>query len=267
MFKETKWYHFVREAYFDLKNWENTLDNRRLAQKIKPFKNAHKGEPCVVVGNGPSLKAEDLTKLSELGIATFACNRIHLIFPQTKWRPTYYFISDAKIIDQYAGEIEGVESGHRFFPKRFREVIHDGVFYNEIYFDWNHEGKFSLNAAKGIFPAGSVTIEMIQFAYYMGFMEIYLIGVDFNYNITKKIDDKTYSYQGEDNYFIKGYLKPDEVADMPNIQANLLGFQAAKDAIEGQGRVIGNATRGGKLEVFERVNLDELFLEWEKRKL
>ena len=107
---------------------------------------------------------------------------------------------------------------------------------------------------------------MIQFAYYMGFSEIYLIGVDFSYAVTQKLDSKTYSYQGENNYFIPGYLKPGEVADMPNINANLLGFKAARDTIETNGRGIYNATRGGKLEVFERVDLDELLKKWEAEK-
>ena len=53
---------------------------------------------------------------------------------------------------------------------------------------------------------------------------------------------------------------------MPNINANLLAFQAARDAIEGQGRVIKNATRGGKLEIFMRVDLDEIMQKWEEER-
>ena len=263
LIKKTRPYIFVRRVYYALKDWDTTIDNIRIAGEIRPYKNKHKNEPCVIVGNGPSLTAEDLTRLYDLNVSTFACNRIHLIFPQTNWRPTYYFISDPKIIMQYEGEIEGVDPEHRFFPKRYRDIIAEGVFYNTLEFDWENEGKFSLDASKGIYPAASVTTEMIQFAYYMGFNEIYLIGVDFNYNIKQKDDDGTYKYQGENNYFVSGYLKPGEVADIPNIKANLLGFNAAKDAIEGQGRIIKNATRGGKLEVFERADLDRLFLQWE----
>lgn len=263
MLKETKLYASVREVYYALKDWKTTKENLQLAKHIRPFKNCHKGQRCFIIGNGPSLRAEDLTTIWELGIPTFACNRINLIFPQTSWRPTYYFISDAKIVAQYDGNVDGVDSNKRFFPKRFRDQIKNGIFYNDIYFQYEQEGRFSLNAAKGIYPAGSVTIEMIQFAYYMGFSEIYLIGVDFSYAVTQKVDSKTYAYQGEANYFVKDYLKPGEIADMPNIKANLLGFQAARDAIESHGRVIKNATRGGKLEVFERVDLDELFAKWE----
>lgn len=264
--KTTKPYIAVRKLYYALKNWEKTRDDWKLYCGIRPLKDIHSKQTCVVIGNGPSLRIDDLTKLHELGIPTFACNRIHLIFPQTPWRPTYYFMSDEKLVKQYNDEIPDVPAERRFFPKQYRGMIHNGKFYNTIEFDYEHEGKFSMDAAKGVCPAASVTTEMIQFAYYLGFSEIYLIGVDFSYAVTQKVDSKTYSYQGENNYFIPGYLKPGEIADMPNINANLLGFNAARIAIEAQGRVIKNATRGGKLEVFERVDLDELFSSWEEEK-
>lgn len=261
--KESRVYIFIRRLYYALKNWDTTKDNLQIARNVKRYKDIHKGQRCVIIGNGPSLKATDLEKLHNLHISTLACNRINLIFTQTKWRPTYYFMSDAKLVEQYNDEIDDVPAERRFFPKRYRNQIKKGVFYNELEFDYESEGKFSFDAAKGIYPAGSVTTEMIQLAYYMGFSEIYLIGVDFSYAVTQKVDERTYSYQGEENYFIKGYLKKGEIADMPNVAANLLAFRAAKNAIEGQGRMIKNATRGGKLEVFERVNLDDLLQHWE----
>lgn len=264
--KDRKFYQSLRCLYYSLRNWDSTLDVLKLYCGIRPLKDRHKGQACVVIGNGPSLKTEDLTKLHQLGIPTFACNRIHLIFPQTPWRPTYYFMSDEKLVKQYSDDVPDVPAKRRFFPKQYHDTIRNGRFYNVIQFDYEHEGKFSPDAAKGIYPAASVTTEMIQFAYYMGFSEIYLIGVDFSYAVTQKVDSKTYAYQGENNYFIPGYLKPGEVADMPNVNANLLGFNAARQAIEGQGRTIKNATRGGKLEVFDRVNLDDLFAKWEEEK-
>lgn len=264
--KETKTYVILRKTYYALKNWKKTCDEWKLYRGIRPLKDIYKGQACVVIGNGPSLKVKDLTRLHELGIPTFACNRIHLIFPQTPWRPDYYFMSDEKLVRQYDDNVPDVSADRRLFPKQYRGQIHNGRFYNTIQFDYEREGKFSLDAAKGVCPAASVTTEMIQFAYYMGFSEIYLIGVDFSYAVTQKVDSRSYTYQGENNYFIPGYLKPGEVADMPNVNANLLGFNAAKEAIEGQGRIICNATRGGKLEVFQRVNLDDLFAKWEAEK-
>jgi len=264
--KETRPYVAARKTYYALRNWETTKARLLATAKLLRYRNKHAGKACVVVGNGPSLRAEDLTALHRLGIETFGCNRIHLIFDQTPWRPTYYFISDEKLIKQYSDDVPDIPVDHRFFPRRYCDIVKNGLYYNELQFDYEKDGKFSLDAGKGVYPAGSVTTEMIQFAYYMGFSEIYLIGVDFSYAVTNVLNDRTYAYQGENNYFIKGYLKPGEVADMPNITANLLGFHAARKAIEENGRVIRNATRGGKLEVFDRVNLDDLLRKWEEER-
>lgn len=264
--RNTELYSSTRKLYYAMKNWKRTIAEMKIYHGIRPIKDIHRGQACVVIGNGPSLRAEDLTKLHALGIPTFACNRVYLIFPQTPWRPTYYFMSDEKLVKQYTDDVPDVPAAHRFFPAKYRGTIRNGRFYNVIPFDYEHEGRFSTDAAKGIYPAASVTTEIIQFAYYMGFSEIYLIGVDFSYAVTRKVDSRSYSYQGENNYFIPGYLKPGEVADMPNINANLLGFQAARDTIEANGRRIYNATRGGKLEVFERIDLDALFAKWEEQK-
>jgi hypothetical protein len=171
-------------------------------------------------------------------------------------------MSDEKLVEQYSDDVKDVPADRRFFPEYFRDKISKGNFYNRLPSSYETEGRFSLDAGKGVYTGCTITAEMIQFAYFMGFRRIYLIGVDFSYQITKKMDDATYAYQGESNYFIPGYLKPGEIADVPNINANLLAFQAAKDAIEGQGRVIRNATRGGKLEIFTRVDLDDLLSCW-----
>ena len=79
----------------------------------------------------------------------------------------------------------------------------------------------------------------------MGFKEIYLIGADCNYSDNKSkhhfIDyghyDSTYKSAG--TRMIYAYKVAKKYADKNNIK-------------------IYNATRGGMLEVFPRVNLDEL---------
>ena len=265
--KDTRIYQFIRKNYYTLKNWDEIQDKKGIKKVIEVYKNIHDGEDCVIIGNGPSLRVQDLDKLYQLHIPTFACNRVTLVFDQTKWRPTYYFISDEKILEGYTDHVDGVPENHRFFPKTFRDKGLHGVFYGggpEAH-DYTKEGMFSLDASDGVYGGGSVTTEMLQFAYYMGFRNIYLIGVDFSYAVNNPLNNQTYAYQGEQNYFIKGYLKPGEIAAIPNVQANLLAFHAAKEAAEANGFSIKNATRGGKLEVFERVDLDALFVDWGKK--
>ncbi len=262
--KESAPYSFARKVYYSLRNWRETKEDLRIYNNLRRFKNTAKTKACFIVGNGPSLRLEDLERIGHLGIPSFASNRIYLAFPKISWRPSYYFISDERLITDYNKEKDIFFGIPSFFPRKYRELVESGEFYNELIYDYRVEGRFSDNAAVGIYAGGSVTTEMIQFAYYMGYKEIYLIGVDFNYTINNPNEDRSYTYQGENNYFIQGYLKKGEVAAIPDVELNLRAFRAAKVVIEKQGRIIKNATRGGKLEVFDRADLDELLTKWEE---
>ena len=187
--KNTRIYKGIRYLYYSIKNFPKNTKLYIDTKDIKRFFNKHNGEKCFIIGNGPSLKVEDLVNIQNHGYKTFACNRIYLAFKQTSWRPDYYFMSDEKLIEHYDGKVGDIDVNNRFFPLKYKSAIKKGNFYNTIEFDYENEGRFSKNAFEGICPAGTVTSEMIQFAFYMGFREIYLIGVDFSYNINKKNEE------------------------------------------------------------------------------
>lgn len=256
--KNTIIYKMIRKIYYFVKNFPQDLPKYINQLRLLPYHNKYKNQVCFVVGNGPSLRIQDLERIQEKGYKTFCSNRIYMAFPETKWRPDFYFLSDKNLIDNLEENIKDIPVKRRFFPYRIKECVSKGMLYNELSYDWNTESKFSENAGKGVYPPGTITAEMMQFAYYMGFSEIYLIGVDFNYEAKELIGNNSYAYNGENNYFIKGYMKEGEISVLPNVVANLNGFNAARRVIENNGRIIRNATRGGKLEVFERIDVDEL---------
>lgn len=258
--KKTAVYQGIRSTYYKIKNFDDTVEMNKVHKGMKKFKDLYKGQKCFIIGNGPSLTIKDLEKIQEKGFKTFASNRIYLIYEKTTWRPDFYFMSDGILIksDGQSDKL-GVPMNNRFFPRQNMKDVSGGTFYNTFGFDYKHVGKFSKNAYEGVYQAGTITSEMIQIAYYMGFSEIYLIGVDFSYKMKDKSEKgDTYTYNNENNYFIQGYLKKGEVAQIPDRQANILGFEAAKKAVEEEGKIIKNATRGGMLEVFERIDVDTL---------
>ena len=66
------------------------LFNKDLISKSEDYwlknKNLHKGKRGFIIGNGPSLKINDLDMpKNDISIAS---NKIYLAFNQTKWRPT-----------------------------------------------------------------------------------------------------------------------------------------------------------------------------------
>ena len=65
------------------------FEKTKYAKSLRKFKDIHKGETCFIIGNGPSLKVEDLTRLHKLGVPTFAFNRIFCIFDEMDHKKTF----------------------------------------------------------------------------------------------------------------------------------------------------------------------------------
>ena len=73
------------------------------------LKDLHKGKIGYLIGNGPSVRTEDLEALE--GAITFCCNRFYLSYDMTKFRQTYTVSSDQTMIDDFGQEIVSKSSG------------------------------------------------------------------------------------------------------------------------------------------------------------
>ena len=96
----------------------------------------------------------------------------------------------------------------------------------------------------------------------MGFTEVYLIGMDFSYIIPeshKRTGDVLLSDTDDPNHFHKDYFGKGKTWKDPKLDRVMMNYKQAKFVYECAGRNIYNATIGGKLELFERVNFNALF--------
>ena len=91
----------------------------------------------------------------------------------------------------------------------------------------------------------------------MGFSKIYLIGVDHKYSIEVTPDGHIKRNAGVEDYFDK--KQNGCFANPPQTYRSTMAYQAARKYADDHGIKIYNATRGGELEVFERVDFDSLF--------
>ena len=218
-------------------------------RRLRSFKGIHRGR-CFIIGNGPSLRNSDLRRLMELGETTFACNSLIKLFGEIPFQPTYYFAQDNKIILDNKEEIASYK-GTRFVKAHYAKRYHiKGVTYYNMLFKQNPIG-FSNDIHKVVYSGQTVTYSMIQFAAYMGFKEIYLIGVDCNYSSGNTVIT-------QESYFDPRLFNSSRNYAAPEVDTNLLAYARAREVCDRQGVKIYNATRGGKLEIFERANLDEI---------
>ncbi|MDR6121903.1 hypothetical protein QFZ87_001500 [Bacillus sp. SLBN-46] len=227
---------------------------------IKSLENKHLGKRCFIIGNGPSLRADDLDKLKNE--ITFAFNRIYYIFDQTDWRPTYYCSEDDKTIFNSMEEMNSLNIENKFFPVNFpwdyKIHFRKANYYIFKFGDRNQEPKFSENILRGIYWGNTVAYTALQLAVYMGFKEIYLIGVDHNFSKMKNDNGDIIIDEEARDYFIEKYNSDKEELYIPNIETSTRAFLAAKKFADKNSIRIYNATRGGKLEVFERFDFDKI---------
>lgn len=219
---------------------------------IREYANRYKNERCFIICTGPSLTLEDVESLR--GEYTFSMNSITKIFPQTTWRPNFYLIQDEagylkleKDLLTYDFEIRftsdmlvdqlKINDDYIIYPFDMLNHTPNGIHMSPRFF-------FSDNAYAIIYDGFSVTFSAMQLAVYMGFKEIYLVGCDCNYS-------------GEKKHFIN-YDTARTFVPIDIDQKMIEAYREAKKYADGHGIKIYNATRGGQLEVFERVNLDEI---------
>lgn len=257
--------------FFDNVNILNSIGNsaQHLAtiDKIKSFNNLYKRQECFVIGNGPSLCIDDLDKIYSFGKISFASNMIFKCYEKTSWRPDYYFAIDGNIIRTTFNNVEildFVSKNCKYMFSRCNGLLGEQIknvsnliLFNSVYSNSEQQFDFSSDCAKQIYIGYTVTYAMLQMAIYMGFTKIYLLGMDHNASVERGSDGSIIKHEGvKDHSEILGNYAGIGVGDFITTSR---AYVAAKKYAEEHGVKIYNATRGGKLEVFERVNFDELF--------
>lgn len=243
--------------------------SEKYAPGIREYKNKYKGETCFIIGNGPSLRAEDLDKL--VGKHCFAANGIYKMYPFTAWRPEFYFAQDAEVTQKILMEDIGkvvesviftsINSPLLGFEKKYENIRYTRLYYEED----NGMPKFSSECDKVLNISRTVTYSMLQMAAYMGFETIYLLGIDCAYR-DERLEDGTIicnenlmNYNEEIEKLNSKWKEKMDVVPGAYVYQMIKGFKVAKKYAENNNIQIYNATRGGKLEVFERVDFDSLF--------
>jgi hypothetical protein len=224
--------------------------------RLATFSNLHQGKRCFIVCNGPSLNKMDLTLLKDE--FTLGMNRIYLMEEVNGFKPTYLFCLDKAVqLLQFTEEFDAVDVPC-FYNWDLNTIFSRKS--NQHFFKGKFSPAFSKDPLVNMLGNGkTVTYIAIQFAYYMGFTEVYLIGKDHSYNTAVKPTNAVISDGHDQNHFSPKYYKPGQIWDAPDYFSEEFAYKLARKAFEESGRKILDATLGGKLDVFEKVNFYELF--------
>jgi hypothetical protein len=232
---------------------------RRVSMRcLAALKDIHRGERCFIIGNGPSLRQTDLTKLRVE--TTFGMNRIYILFPELGFTTTYFLSINDLVIEQSASEILALPMpkfltwrSRRFFPSNLQPST-----LNFLYTTYTGPN-FARNAAGRLWEGATVTYVALQLAFHMGFSQVVLIGVDHSF-VSKGEANKTITSQGDDpNHFAPNYFGKGFRWQLPDLDTSEHAYRMAKAAYEADGRQVLDATVGGRLTVFPKVDYISLF--------
>lgn len=229
---------------------------RRSRSRMRAMHNIHEGERCFIIGNGPSLKNTDLTKLK--GEFTFGLNRIYLLFPELGFTTTYYVSINDLVIEQCAQEISTLPmpkfiSWHA--NRYFQRLPDDLVFLYTTYTG----AKFSSDMTSRVWEGATVTNIALQIAFYMGFRQVNLVGVDHNFTDKGKANQTVVSKGDDLNHFSTAYFGKGFRWQLPDLETSEIGYSLARKAYHKKGGEVLDATVDGKLKVFPKVDYNTLF--------
>jgi hypothetical protein len=215
----------------------------------------HRGKRCFILGNGPSLRHTDLSLIKNE--VTFGLNRIYLHYSEMGYETSYYVAINTLVLEQCHADIAALTMprfitwrGRRWFDQR-------GIYFLDT--DYTAPANFSTDVRGRVFEGSTVTYVALQLAYFMGFQEVVLIGVDHSFSSKGRPNETVLSEGADPNHFSPHYFGRGFRWQLPDLEASEQAYRLAKTAFEADGRRVLDATIEGKLQVFEKVRYRSLF--------
>ena len=227
---------------------------RESIHKLKGNHNRYAGRRCFVIGNGPSLQQMDVSLLKEE--YTFGMNRVYLAFQEWGFQTSFLVSVNDLVIEQCSQDFQRLDIP-KYFSWRARHLLYpQGTPDQKTHFLFTtYTGpQFARDVSRRLWEGATVTYVCLQLAFYMGFNKVILIGVDHNFS-TQGRANQTVVSQGDDlNHFTKEYFGKGFRWQLPDLETSERSYKIAKEAFINDGREIVDATVGGRLTVFPKVD-------------
>lgn len=271
----------VRKDYKFSSTYMRLCDYEAFAvlDKNKVFSDIHKNERCFILGTGPSINKINIDRLKNekcIFLSQFYLHKnyisINPIYHLFSGIATHTHIPQAKVLELFNQMEQRIPVSTTLFMNYLdRMFILQNNFFAKhnvhyLYFKKSLDGLFAgkINAARALYEAGGIPVMAVQLAVYMGFKEIYLLGVDCTWDSGTS---NNHCYDPEESVVdCLGYSREYIMANLSYIEREYRQFisfldqlRALNDFAKRVDCKIYNAAPGGKLEVFERVDFNSLF--------
>jgi hypothetical protein len=223
---------------------------------LKTFRDRFQGEDCFLIGNGPSLNKVDLASLNRFHL--IGLNKIYLIFDKQPLNLTLHVAINPLVIQQSAHEFAKLPCPSFLSYQYAREVVPARGNIHYILTSTRLLPSFAHAWDQPVWEGYTVTYVALQLAFFMGFENVFLVGVDHSFAAAGKPNEKQTMAEPDQNHFDPRYFRNQEW-HLPDLEGSEIAYQMAKFAFERNGRRIVDATIGGKCTIFPKMNIDDAF--------
>jgi len=217
---------------------------------------------AIIMGNGPSLRGFDFNRLKDFDV--FGMNAAYRYWDKIKWYPQYFSCLDLVVGLSHAKEIKRlIENADEYGIKQF--LLLDNLI-KELDLKKNRDKVFNFDSIKNGSEAmntNAVTTgsHTTSWASYLGYQEIYLIGIDSNYveiiEGAKHVKGAVLKMEKtptiNPNYFFDDYQQEGDVYHIPNPTrpVHLQGWREIAGRLNGSATEIFNANLNSRVDAFD----------------
>lgn len=219
-------------------------------RKMKKLRNTESGGKAVILCNGPSLNSVDFDLLDN--VYTFGLNKINLLFSRTRFRPSCIVSVNHHVLEQ---------NKEFFVTSKIPLFLDSGayrLFGNKdhiTYLNGTSRRKFARDCSVAVYSGHTVTFVAMQLAFHMGFEEVALVGCDHSFEHSGMANQSVVATGEDRNHFDPTYFSSGMTWELPDLFESEVAYNMAKEIYTLAGRTLCNATEGGFLEIFPRVEL------------
>jgi hypothetical protein len=225
---------------------------RRSRRQLHEMRDRYRGERCFIIGNGPSLRETDLALIKDE--KTFVLNRGYLLVDRIGRPPTFLVAVNQYVVEQFADELLAVPT-MKFSSWRMRRSVPDRK--DIVLVRRSRRFTFSEDVGlDGAWEGATVTFVAMQLAYHLGFNEVILVGVDHSFATSGPANQLVTATAADPNHFDPNYFGPGVKWQLPDLETSEIAYRLARKHFEATGRSVVDATVGGKLTVFPKLDYE-----------
>jgi hypothetical protein len=186
----------------------------------------------------------------------FGLNKIYLGLSKFDFYPRYMVAVNRKVIAQSADALRAMNCV-KFISDRGTDLMpEDAQTYRIRTKDMT--GRFYGDITQGVREGHTVTHAALQIAYFMGFRQVVIIGMDHNFTQSGPPNAELEMRGADPNHFSPDYFRGNKW-DAPDLAESEISYRAALAAFSAAGRDIVDATDGGHCQVFPKEDYRSFF--------